>query len=113
MKKEITENEIKEYIAKRNDEIKYKLFYAVTTKDARTLHQVIEEIETLITLFVGALPKALAPFYKLILEATCSGMLIDDDDRSTYEHLKEKIHVQTVAIQAEANTLRGEGESNE
>ena len=105
MKKEITENEIREYIAKRNDEIvtafgdkqtelSMKARYMdeederliqIVKESAMAFKKALEETKDLVLLMFGTVPAYLKPFYcrhqKLIIQA----MEGCGDDREYFE----------------------------
>ena len=105
MKKEITENEIREYIAKRNDEI-VTAFCAKQTalaekarymdKEDERLIQIVkessmafkkalEETKDLVLLMFGTVPAYLKPFYCRHLKLIVQAMEGCGDDREFFE----------------------------
>lgn len=105
MKKEITENEIKEYIAKRNKEIvtafgdkqtklSMKARYMdedgerliqIAKESAMAFEKALEETKDLVLLVFGTVPAYLKPFYCRHLKLIVQAMEECGDDREYFE----------------------------
>ena len=105
MKKEITENEIKEYIAKRNEEIviafcakqtalaakaKYMdeeddSFIPIIKESTEAFKKALEDTKDLVSLIFGSVPRYLSPFYCSHLKLIVQEMEGRIDDREYFE----------------------------
>ena len=105
MKKEITENEIREYIAKRNDEIvtafgdkqtelstkaRYmdkedERLIQIVKESSMAFKKALEETKDLVLLMFGTVPAYLKPFYCRHLKLIVQAMEGCGDDRELFE----------------------------
>ena len=105
MKKEITENEIREYIAKRNDEIvtafgdkqtelstkaRYmdkedERLIQIVKESSMAFKKAVEETKDLVLLMFGTVPAYLKPFYCRHLKLIVQAMEGCGDDRELFE----------------------------